>query len=111
MKKLFLILAAAVVLSSCAKRQISFNSQQWKSGKNRYYMTESLIKKLDSEKPDRTEILNLLGTPELEGATQGNELSYFLKSDGLFFGLAMSELCVCFNADGTFLSAQVVHTD
>ncbi|WP_407426770.1 hypothetical protein [Treponema sp.] len=114
MKRTALLLTIALsefLFASCTEKQIAFDVHQWKSGKNRYYMTDSLVKKLETEQPTRAKILDLLGTPELSGGTQETELSYFLKSDEILFGLAMSEFCVRFNADGTFLSAQVIHSD
>ena len=108
---LLTIALSALLLAACTEKQIDFDAHQWKSGKNRYYMTDSLVKKLESEQPTRAEILDLLGTPELSGRIQESDFSYFLKSDEILFGLAMSEFCVRFNADGTFLSAQVIHSD
>ena len=54
-------------------------------------MTDSLIKKLNEDKPKRTEIFDLLGKPELKGRISDNEVSYWLKSEGF---LAMWELYI-----------------
>lgn len=56
-------------------------------------MTDSLIEKLNKEKPNRQQILNLLGKPKLEGRIADNEVEYFLKSEGfLLFGFWQSIL-------------------
>ena len=75
---------------------------------NRFYMTDSLIKKLNDDKPKRAEIFDLLGKPKLEGRISDNEVSYWLKSDGF---LAMWELYIDFDDNGNFKSAVVVYAD
>ena len=47
-------------------------------------MTDSLIEKLNKEKPNRQQIFNLLGKPKLEGRVADNEVDYFLKSEDFF---------------------------
>ena len=76
--------------------------------KNRFYMTDSLTKKLNEDKPKRTEIFGLLGKPELEGRISDKEVSYWLKSDGF---LAMWELYIYFDDNGSFKSAVIVYAD
>ena len=76
--------------------------------KNRFYMTDSLIKKLNEDKLKRAEIFDLLGKPKLEGRISDNEVSYWLKSDGF---LAMWELYIDFEDNGNFKSAVVVYAD
>ena len=71
-------------------------------------MTDSLIKKLNEDKPKRAEIFDLLGTPELEGRIKGTEVSYWLKSDGF---LAMWELYIYFDDNGSFKSAVIAYAD
>lgn len=68
----------------------------------------SLIKKLNEDKPKRAEIFDLLGTPELEGRIKDTEISYWLKSDGF---LAMWELYIYFDDNGNFESAVVADAD
>ena len=55
-----------------------FNKKQWMKEKNPFYMTDSLIKKLNEDKPKRAEIFNLPGKPKLEGRISDNEVSYWL---------------------------------
>ena len=76
--------------------------------KNRFYMTDSLIKKLNEDKPKRAEIFDLLGKPKLEGRISDNEVAYWLKSDGF---LAMWELYIDFDDNGNFKSAVVAYAD
>ena len=97
-----------IVFVSCSQKQILFNKKQLMKEKNRFYMTDSLIKKLNEDKPKRTEIFGLLGKPELEGRISDKEVSYWLKSDGF---LAMWELYIYFDDNGSFKSAVIVYAD
>ena len=69
-------------------------------------MADSLITKLNEDKPKKAEIFDLLRTPKLEGRISDNEVSYWLKSDGF---LAMWELYIYFDDNGNFESAEVVY--
>jgi len=69
-------------------------------------MADSLITKLNEDKPKRAEIFDLLRTPKLEGRISDNEVSYWLKSDGF---LAMWELYIYFDDNENFESAEVVY--
>ena len=92
MRKITIIfILFCIVFVSCSQRQIPFNKKQWMREKNRFYMTDSLTKKLNEDKPKRAEIFDLLGKPKLEGRISDNEVSYWLKSDGF---LAMWELYI-----------------
>lgn len=112
MKKLQIILTFLfyLVFISCSYKQISFDSKKWKAGKNRYYMTDSLIVKFEAEKPNRDEIFSLLGEPDLHGRNTQKHISYFLKSDCLI-GLAMHEFVITFNDDGNIETAKVQYSD
>ena len=102
MRKITIIfILFCIVFVSCSQRQIPFNKKQWMREKNRFYMTDSLIKKLN-------EIFDLLGKPKLEGRISDNEVSYWLKSDGF---LAMWELYIGFDDNGNFKSAVVAYAD
>ncbi len=109
MKKHILILSflSCVIFSACQK-QIEFNAQKWQKGKSRYQMTTSLIAKLDAEKPNKTEVLSLLGRPALEERVLEKEISYFLKADGFISGW---ELCIYFDENGIYKSAEVSYFD
>lgn len=67
-------------------------------------MYESLIEKLNEEKPKRSEIFDLLGKPKLEGWIRDNEVSYWLKSEGF---LTIYVLDINFDTDGNFKSASI----
>ena len=109
MRKITIIfILFCIVFISCSQKQIPFNKKQWMREKNRFYMTDSLIKKLNEDKPKRAEIFDLLGTPELEGRIKDTEVSYWLKSDGF---LAMWELYIYFDDNGNFESAVVAYAD
>ena len=71
-------------------------------------MTDSLIKKLNEDKPKRAEIFDLLGKPKLEGRISDNKISYWLQSEGSF---AMWELYIDFDDSGNFKSAVVAYAD
>lgn len=109
MKKLtVLFLLLCIFFVSCTHKQIPYNQEQWVKGKNRFYMTDSIIEKLNDEKPKRSEIFDLLGKPKLEGNIADNVVSYFLKSEGFF---TIWELVIDFDDDGNFKSAQVCRED
>ncbi len=93
---------------SCTKKQIPFNQEQWLKEKNRYCMTDSLIEKLNKEKPNRQQIFNLLGKPKLEGRIADNEVDYFLKSEDFF---TVWVFAVNFDDGGNFESAKVLCED
>ena len=51
MRKITIIfILFCIVFVSCSQRQIPFNKKQWMREKNRFYMTDSLIKKLNEDK-------------------------------------------------------------
>ena len=109
MRKITIIfILFCIVFVSCSQKQIPFNKKQWMREKNRFYMTDSLIKKLNEDKLKRAEIFDLLGKPKLEGRISDNEVSYWLKSDGF---LAMWELYIDFDDNGNFKSAVVAYAD
>lgn len=109
MKKLILISSflCCVIFAACQK-QIDFDAQKWQKGKRRYQMTTSLIAKLDAEKPNKNEVLSLLGRPALEERVLEKEISYFLKADGFISGW---ELCIYFDDNGNYKSAEVSYFD
>lgn len=101
----FLLLC--ILFVSCNYKQIPFDKNQWVKEKNRFYMTESLIEKLNDEKPKRSEIFDLLGKPALEGRISNNEVSYWLKAEGF----TIWELAIHFDNEGNFISAKVYRED
>lgn len=109
MRKITIIfILCCIAFISCSQKQIPFNKKQWMREKNRFYMTDSLIEKLNEDKPKRTEIFDMLGKPQLEGRISDNEVSYWLKSEGF---LTTWVLAVNFNNDGSFKSAIVYCED
>ena len=93
---IFLLLCIFFV--SCAHKQIPFNKKQWMKEKNRFYMTDSLVEKLNDDKPNRSEIFDLLGKPPIEGRINDNVVSYWLKSEGF---LTIWELAIFFDEMAT----------
>lgn len=61
-------------------------------------MTDSLVEKLNDEKPNRSEIFDLLGKPPIEGRINDNVVSYWLKSEGF---LTIWELAIFFDEMAT----------
>lgn len=105
MKKILItFIVFCVLFVSCTQKQIPFNQKQWLKEINRYHMTDSLIEKLNEEKPRRSEIFDLLGKPKLDGRIKDNEVSYWLKSEGF---LTMYVLDIYFDEFGNFEFASV----
>lgn len=93
-----------MLIISCTRKQIPFNKQQWMKEKNRFYMTDSIIEKLKEDKPNRSEIFDILGKPEMGGWIKENSVSYWLKSEGF---LTIWVLDVYFDGEGNFDSATI----
>ena len=77
-------------------------------------MSESLLRKLYSEKPTVELTSEMLGSEILGGhKVQPGEryLSYALKTPSFYWGLDIYVLNIFFNDDGSFLSAEVVLVD
>lgn len=78
-------------------------------------MSESLVQKLNTEKPDIMQIADMLGQESMEGRriTSGDtHASYFLMTPSFYLmGLAMYTLEIEFTNEGSFLSAEVVFSD
>lgn len=94
-------------------QQVPFNEWVWKHHpvhKTRYYMSNSLVEKLNTERPTLKETIGMLG-PESTGFIQDEtHLRYWLHSPRLI-GLAMYSLEIDFNDDGSFKDAGVVYSD
>lgn len=103
-KKTSLFILFCILFFSCEHRKKPFNKEQWLQEKNRFYMTDSLIEKLNDEKPKRSEIFDFLGKPKLKGRIRDNEVSYWLKSEGF---LTIWVLDVHFDDYGNFESATI----
>ncbi len=110
MKKelIMLLVVICCLFFSCTRKQIPFNQEQWLKERNRYYMTDSLIEKLNAEKPKQSEIFDLLGKPKFPGRIKDNEVEYWLKSEGF---LTVWVLAVKFDNNGNFESATVYCED
>ena len=76
-------------------------------------MSESLIEKMNAEKPDIMQVAEMLG-PEMMGGHRiqvGDKwVSYFLRTPTLM-GIDMYTLDFFFNEDGSYQSASVVFSD
>ena len=118
---LLLILVSLCIVHSVFPtlgRQIPFNEWIWKHypvHKIRYYMSESLIEKMNAEKPDIGQVAKMLG-PEMMGGHRiqlgDTWVSYFLRTPTfLLIGLDMYTLDIYFAEDGSFQSASVVFSD
>lgn len=91
-----------------------WNHNHWPFERVRYYMSESLVNKLESGKPSIEETVELLGENEFGGRYKpgDTQLCYFLMSPPfLIMGLDMYSLYIYFNDDGAFLAAKVVFED
>lgn len=105
MKKGIIVCTIFCILTiSCTRKQIPFNKQQWMKEKNRFYMTDSLIEKLNNDKPKRTEIFDILGKPKIGGWIRDGSVHYWLKSEGF---LTIWLLDVYFDSEGNFESATI----
>ena len=113
---ILIVIAALCITCSISPTlgfQVPFNQRIWKHHpvkKIRYYMSESLVEKLNKEKPSVEETLDLLGDDFLGSHPGSTYLFYVLKPD-VFIGLAMYSLDISFNEDGSFKSAGVSYSD
>ena len=99
-------------------RQIRFNEWAWKHypfTRIKYYMSDSLVKKLNTEKPTIEQTAEMLGYEDMVGdrIKLGDEhITYFLMTPQFYlFGLAMYTLDIDFSEDGSFQSAEVIYSD
>ena len=78
-------------------------------------MSDSLVEKLNTEKPNIEQIAEMLGYEEMAGnriKLGDKKVIYFLMTPQFFlFGLAMYTLDIDFSEDGSFLSAEVIYDD
>ena len=99
-------------------RQIRFNEWAWKHypfTRIKYYMSDSLVKKLNIEKPTIEQTAEMLGYEDMVGnrIMLGDEhITYFLMTPTFYvFGLGMYTLNIDFRKDGSFESAVVSFDD
>ena len=99
-------------------RQVHFNEWAWKHypfSRIRYYMSDSLVKKLNTEKPTIEQTAEMLGYEDMVGnrIQLGDEhITYFLMTPTFYvFGLGMYTLNIDFRKDGSFESAEVSFDD
>ncbi len=95
-------------------RQIPFNQWVWKHypvQKIRYYMSDSLVEKLNSEKPSIEETIDMLGEDLLGDHHLGDTSLFYVLKPGAFIGLAMYSLNITFNEDGSYDSAGIFYSD
>ena len=117
---LLVIVALCVIISITPTfgLQIPFNEWVWKHHpvqKIRYFMSDDLIEKLNTEKPNIEQVAELLG-PEMMGGHHiqvGDKwVTYFLRTPPfLLIGLDMYTLDIWFDEDGSFQEARVVFSD
>ncbi len=110
------IIAVLVVIHSVSPTlgmQVPFNQWVWKHypvQKIRYYMSDSLIEKLNKEKPSLEQTLDMLGDDFL-GHGPGDTYLFYVLKPGELIGLAMYTLDISFNEDGSFDGAAVNYSD
>ena len=99
-------------------RQVRFNEWAWKHypfSRIKYYMSDSLVEKLNAEKPDIEQTAEMLGLEDMVGnriQLGDRHVTYFLMTPTFYvFGLAMYTLDIDFREDGSFLSAEVIYSD
>ena len=117
---LLVIVALCVTISITPTfgQQIPFNEWVWKHHpveKIRYFMSDDLVKKLNTKKPNIEQVAELLG-PETMGGHHiqvGDKwVTYFLRTPPfLLIGLDMYTLDICFEEDGSFIKASVNFSD
>lgn len=98
--------------------QIPFNEWAWKHHpveRIRYYMSDDLVKKLNTEKPNIEQVADLLGN-EMMGGHQiqvgDKSLTYFLCTPPFtFISLSMYTLEIWFEENGSFQGAKVFFSD
>ncbi len=123
-KRVVIVLLAIVVLFIAYSnkptfgRQIRFNEWAWKHypfTRIKYYMSDSLVKKLNTEKPTIEQTAEMLGYEDMVGnrIKLGDEhITYFLMTPTFYvFGLGMYTLNIDFRKDGSFESAVVSFDD
>lgn len=101
-----IILCLICKVSPTLEQQIPFNQKIWKYHpvrKIRYYMSDSVMKWLNTEHPTYDMVLNKLGTEKEPFDPQGDRthLSYLLKIGMFSLGMDWYVLEINFNEDGT----------
>ena len=114
-----LVLAGLYIVLSITPtfgRQIPFNQWAWEHNpfhKVRYFMSDSIIEWLNTEKPSIGETVKKLGTDEIadiEYKPGDTVLEYFLKP-GLIIGPDYYTLIIFFNGNGSFKDVVISHED
>ena len=114
---ILIVIAALCITCSISPTlgfQVPFNQWIWKHHpvhKIRYYMSESLVEKLNKEKPSVEETIDLLGEDLLGDHHAGDTYLFYILKPGAFIGLAMYSLSITFNEDGSYDSAGIVYSD
>lgn len=106
------LFALATILTSvmlvCCSFQRDFSETDWKADQSvRFSMTDSLIRKLEREKPGKEQVDELLGPKKDLDDFQSDIRSYFLKGDSIL-GTDASYLVVEFDGK-LFKSASIAH--
>ena len=109
---LILIAALGIIclISPASDKQVPFDQRAWMRDIRRYNMSDSLVVKLNREKPSFEETLDMLGN-DFNGVHHPGDtsLTYILKSEPL--SVAFYSLEIRFNEDGSFRSAGVLYSD
>lgn len=111
------VLCVTISITPTLGQQIPFNEWIWKHHpihKIRYFMSDDLVNKLNTEKPNIEQVADMLGQDLSDRPIHVGDkwLSYLLRTPPfLLIGLDMYTLDICFDEEGSFLSASVVFSD
>jgi len=112
------VLCVTISISPTFGRQVPFNEWVWKHHpvhKVRYFMSDDLVEKLNTEKPTIEQVAELLGHEMMGGhhiQVGDRWVSYFLRTPPfLLIGLDMYTLDIWFDEDGSFIKASVNFSD
>ncbi len=120
---IMLILFGVAVFAPTLGRQVPFNSWCWNHahypfGRVRYYMSESLMERLESTRPTYSEAYELLGKDRWDifndgywkKQTENHELEYLLMSR-LTLGWDEYYLNIIFDEQGNYEKVYISHLD
>ena len=112
------VLCVTISITPTFGQQIPFNEWIWKHHpvrRIRYFMSDDLVKKLNTEKPNIEQVTELLGHEMMGGhhiQVGDTWVRYFLRTPPfLLFGLDMYTLDIWFDEDGSFQEARVIFSD
>jgi len=97
-------------ITSCGLEKREFDSKEWKENSgSRNAMVDSLIKLLKLTKPNKNQVIEMLGKKQDIDDVKDDYIEYYLKSNAII-GIDYSSLVVSFE-DEKFLDANIVRSD